>query len=139
MRGLVCGSLLGLLACTHTPPVTVAQTSHDTLALAQDLEAQICFNVPDALHVPAGAAAAHCTGPDAAGLGLTDARHQQIAAALKTAFDLHLALTKAAASGQTVDWANFNAALTSAIAIIQQLVQAPVVVQLLQNVQGAKK
>ena len=91
MRRLFAPALLCVVliagGCAHTTSLQVAQTSHDSLALAQDLEAQLCWGVPTAADGPANKS--HCTAPIAATIALTDARHQAINAKLALAFRLH--------------------------------------------------
>jgi hypothetical protein len=133
-------ALAALVGCAgHTTPLQVATATHNTLALAQDIEAQICFGVADAYHSPTGPAAQHCTTPTAATVQLTDVRHQQLNAKLRDAFNLQHAFEVAAAAGSAADPKTLNAAVQEALTIALQLVQTPIVQQLVANIQAGVK
>jgi len=80
------------LACASVPvkqkAVTTLQANETALGQAQDIERRLCDPAKAALTPPVAITA--CTGPTAATIGLTDARHQQFARALSTAFDLQI-------------------------------------------------
>jgi hypothetical protein len=129
--------LAALAACAHTTPLQVAGVSHDSLALAQDIEAQLCWGVPDAYSEPTDKQ--HCTASTAVAIGLTDARHQTIEGKLAQAFALHRSLTALAKSGGTVDYTALNAVIADVLAIIGQLQQTPQVAQLTSAVKAGAK
>jgi hypothetical protein len=110
-------ALAALVGCAgHTTPLQVATATHNTLALAQ-----------------------HCTTPTAATVQLTDVRHQQLNAKLRDAFNLQHAFEVAAAAGSAADPKTLNAAVQEALTIALQLVQTPIVQQLVANIQAGVK
>lgn len=119
-------------------PLQVSGTSHDSLALAQDIEAQICWGVADAYSAPKDSKI-HCTAPLASTIGLTDARHKDINTKLSQAFLLHRSLNSLAESGGNVDYTALNALIQEVLAIVAQLQQAPQVVQLANAVKAGGK
>ena len=138
---IVAVALAAAAACSHNPPpaLVAAQGSHDVLAAAQDLEAQLCWGITSvAAPLPAGATRTHCTAPTAATVGLTDANHQKLNAALAQAFALHLSATQLAAKGLSVDTSSFNAELQSALDILTALQQSPLVSQIVADINKAK-
>lgn len=98
-RLLLCLLLGATVSCASIPvkqrAVTTLQANETALGQAQDIERRLCDPAKAAITplVPITA----CTGPTATSIGLTDARHQQFARALSTAFDLQI---KAAAALQ---------------------------------------
>ena len=125
------------MACATTSAtkrLQVAQVSHDSLALAQDLEANLCWGVPDVFHAPADRS--HCTAPVAATIKLTDARHQSINTRLAQAFSLHAAITRQLQQGITVDLSGLSQLIAAIIAELHELQQTPDVVHLISVVQA---
>lgn len=98
-RLIVLGLVSVTLACASVPvkqkAVVTLQANETALGQAQDIERRLCDPAKAALAPPVAITA--CTGPTATAIGLTDARHQQFARALSTAFDLQI---KAAAALQ---------------------------------------
>lgn len=130
--------LLVAPACANkSKAVAVATISHDTLAVAQDLEAQLCWDVPDAAHAPA--VKTHCTAAVAAQIGLTDDRHKAINAKIADAWSAYRSTIALVNAGQQADWSTLNTTLDAVIALIKQLQQTPQVAQLSAAVAGAKK
>lgn len=137
---LLAAFLFGLLltSCAgKQTPLQVATVSHDTLALAQDIEAQLCWGVADAYHAPPDKT--HCTSPTAATIGLTDARHQALNAKLAQAFALHKSLTAVTAAGTKADYTTLNGLLADALAIVASLQQTGLVPSLSQAITASKQ
>lgn len=126
-------ALAVLIGCAGKRPVQVATAAQDSLSLAQDVEAQLCWDVPDALHGPADKT--HCTSATAAQIKLTDALHQQINAKLASAFNLHKQVVAQLDAGKTPDYLALNAAIIDVLALVGQLQQTPKVVQMKSLVQ----
>jgi hypothetical protein len=120
---------LTLSGCAGTiSPLQVAATAHDSLALAQDLEGQFCWDVPSALLAPTDKM--HCTNPIAATINLTDARHQAFNVKLAYAFHLNYVATAAIRAGQKPDLTPLTAAVASLLTLVQELVQTPATTRL---------
>jgi len=117
-------SALGLSACASVPPrqaaIVSVQAVEKALDTAQTAERQVCFVNPSTESGP------HCTNPIAATVGLTDARHQQIAAALRDAF-----LTQAKVVDALALWAPGQPAPTSLATLTTQVQSALTVAQAL--------
>lgn len=111
-------------ACASLTPLQRAQQSHDFLALAGDSEASLCWavsSVTEAIATPAIAAnPGHCTSPQAAGIGLTDQRHQQFNAAMKRALDAHMAIVRLLAQGSAADYTALSQAIADLLALSAQ-------------------
>lgn len=138
---LIVSLVFTLIGCaTKTTPVQVAVVSHDALATAQDLEANLCFGVPDAYAALALPAHDHCTNPVAAQVGLTDAKHRQINQGLAEAFQFYRTATSVAQATGTADFSSMNAALQSVLTLLATLQQTnPTVTSLVTAVKSAKK
>lgn len=123
--------------CAKTP-LQVATAAHDSLGLAQDIEAQLCWDAPDALHGPA--VKTSCTSSTAKDIGLTDARHRLFNEKLASAINLHKQVTAQLDAGKTPDYLALNAAIVDVLSLIGQLQQTPKVQQMKTLVQqgGAK-
>lgn len=130
-------ALAGTMACANkTAPLESAQVSHDSLALAQDLEAQLCWgvarvtaDVPDRTH---------CTTDIAKTIGLTDARHQAINSQLARAFVLHGVLTKQLQQGITVDLTQLRDLINAIVAELTNLQQTADVTHLIATVKAGE-
>ena len=76
--------LASAVACASLPAKQQAvgslQASETALESAHDIERALCFNVP------ATEKGTHCTNPVATTIGLTDAKHQQMAVVFSDAF-----------------------------------------------------
>ncbi len=121
-------------ACASMPPLQKAQLSHDSLALAQDTEAQLCYGMTltQAMATPAMAAAPnHCPAPASVQLGWTDARHQDFNRWLKQALDAQATFTRILASGGTADATSLNAAVGTILFILANLPQTNPTIQML--------
>lgn len=115
--------------CAKMSPLQVIQVSHDSLATAQDLEAQLCWGVVSVREGPADRS--HCTTPVSSIIGLTTERHQALNGKLATAFTLHKSLTAQVASGAAqVDFALLKSIINDILAIIGQLRPTAEVAQL---------
>lgn len=131
-----------LAACPNrqTTALQVATVGHDAIATAQDLEANLCFGTPTAAAAIAlGGDPKHCPAPTAATVGLTDAKHQQIAAGLAQAWSAYRTATSVAQTAGSADFTSMNTTLQSVLAIIATLQQSPLVTQLSSAVASAKK
>lgn len=109
-------------------PLQQVQVTHDALATAQDLEAQLCWGVATVHQGPADRS--YCTTPVAQAIGLTTARHQALNGKLKIAFDLHRSITAQIAAGLQVNLTSLKTAILDILAFITQLQQTPAVAQL---------
>jgi len=114
--GILLAASLLLPGCSANGPIRVIQYTHGSLAVAQDLEAQLCWGVADITKAPADHT--HCTAPLAAVAKLTDARHQAIQRQFVVAFTLDTAATELVKAGGKPDLS----LLLNAVAILQSLV-----------------
>lgn len=129
--------LTGAMGCAVKNGVQTMQTSHDSLALAQDLEARLCWNVASVFDGPTDKS--HCTAPIAATIGLTDARHQAINQKLSQAFTVHRSVTAQLATGATnVDLSFLSSLITAILGDLAELKQTPDVTQLVNAVSAGK-
>jgi hypothetical protein len=80
---------LGIVACASLPlkqkAVISLQASEMALEASHDLERSLCSPTADQTQP-----IRHCDGPQAATLGLTDARHSALAVKFSKAFDLEI-------------------------------------------------
>jgi hypothetical protein len=119
-------------ACTHNTQLQVAQTSHDALALSQDTEARLCWNVTGVSDAIAkGVTPNHCSSQVATMIQLTDARHQAFNKLMAQALEQHANLTKLLRTGTTVDFTAYTALLSQIQQIIAELTQSNTDVNLL--------
>ena len=126
-----------LAACASTGLLQTLQITHDSLATAQDLEAQLCWGVPNVAAVVADRT--HCTTTVATTIGLTTERHNKLNARLATAFNLHKGLTQQAKAGAGhVDTAALATLIDSILSIIGELQQTPAVAQLASTVKAGQ-
>lgn len=132
------GGIVAAPACANKQTaVQTVQVSHDSLALAQDLEARLCWNVASVFEGPENKS--HCTGPLAGKVGLTDTLHQRINGKLAQAFTIHHSVTAQQAAGATnVDVSTLGNLITSILADLASLKDAPEVAQLRQAVEAGK-
>ncbi len=113
------------------------QVTHDSLALAQDLEAQLCWGVAKVTDPVENRS--HCTTGVATQIGLTDARHQAINSKLAQAFTIHKSVTAQLAAGATnVDLATLTSLINAIVSDLAALQQTPEVVRLTAAVQNGK-
>lgn len=127
--------------CASLSSLQKAQLSHDSLALVTDVESTLCYGKPllDAMRDPAIAAAPnHCPSPQAAGIGLTDVKHQEFSRLMHAAVLAHEALTRLLTQGvsgpdQLVTLQN---AVASLVAFVQTLAPGNPTVQLMATYLG---
>ena len=97
MKRLILIVALLVAGCASGGLLQTLQVTNASLATAQDLEAQLCWGVPNvAANVPDRT---RCTTAVATTIGLTTERHNKLNAQLATAFNLHKGLTQQAAAG----------------------------------------
>jgi hypothetical protein len=141
MRQLFIGFVIALCISTgcanKTAPLVAAQVSHDSLALAQDIEAQLCWNVPNVKSGPANRT--HCTSETAVRIKLTDDRHQKFNAKLTQAFDLHKKFTALARVGSNPNITALTALISSIVEDLRDLEQISDVTRLISAVKGGDK
>lgn len=120
--------LPGVAGCAKSQvPLQTVQVTHTGLALAQDLEAQICWGVatakdavPDRTVCPGGKV-----------IGLTDAAHQAFNAKLATAFTLHKAATAQIDAGiLNADLSSLNGVIAEILTLVAQWQTTPTVAQI---------
>jgi len=127
----------GAVGCAGTmTPLRQVQVTHDALATAQDIEAQLCWGVATVYLGPSDRS--HCTTPVATLIGLTAERHQAINAKLKIAFDLHRSITAQIAAGAIVDLSSLETAIFDILALVAQLQQTPAVAQLASTIKAGE-
>jgi hypothetical protein len=130
------GLVFGMTGCAKNHLQEI-QVSHDSLALAQDLEAQLCWGVAKVTDpVPDRT---HCTTAIAGTIGLTDMRHQSLNARLAQAFTVHKSVTTQLATGATnVDLTTLTSLINEIVNDLNTLKQTPEVQRLTQAVQSGK-
>jgi len=132
-------AVLSFGCATKTTKLVTAQVSHDSLALAQDIEAQLCWGVANAkATVPDRT---RCTTDVAIKIALTDARHQAFNQKLAQAFILHEQITSVLRLGGTADTSQFVALLESIVTDLSHLETGfwPDVTRLINTVKSAEK
>jgi hypothetical protein len=119
---VLCVSLVS--ACASLPlkqkAVTSLQASEVALEAAHDLERGLCFISP------ATESGGHCTSPVAASVGLTDERHQQLAALFAKAFEVEIKAATVLQAWQSGDpapasIAEYQADITAILNVARQL------------------
>jgi len=130
------GAFLVSACAAKTTRLQTMQVSHDSLALAQDLEAQICWGVGSVKDsVPNRS---ECSTPLAQKIGLTPGRHQAINLRLAQAFTLHATLTNQMKTGINPDLSELASLIETILSELKGLQQVPEVVRLTATVQKAK-
>jgi len=131
-----------VVACVATgcaarlTPLQQVQATHDALATAQDLEAQLCWGVATVTApVPDRS---RCTTAIATTVGLTDARHQALNAQLATAFTVHKAVTAQLRAGTAADLTSLRTIIAAILALIGELRPAPLVERLATSVKAGE-
>lgn len=135
MKRLLIVSLL-FTGCASGGLLRTLQVTHDSLATAQDLEAQLCWGVANVASGPADRT--HCTTVTATTIGLTTERHNKFNAQLATAFNMHKGLTQQAKAGGHVDTEALDTIIKSILSLVGQLQQTPAVVQLATTVKAGQ-
>lgn len=115
--------MLLLSACASSNQLQTIQVTHDSLAAAQDIEANICWGVPNVAAGPADRT--HCTGFLSTQLGLTDERHKLLNQKFAAAFDLHKDITVQVAGGNRADLSALNQIVIDILALVGQLQASP--------------
>ncbi len=120
------------IGCASLPvkqkAVDSLQTTETILEQAQSIERQLCNPTLAAQTPPVPITT--CTGPTATTIQLTDAKHQQIAAALSTAFGLQIKATTALQAWRSgdpppADLVALQADVKEALGVVTGLVQGP--------------
>lgn len=119
----ILAAVLLFSSCASSNQLQTVQVTHDSLAAAQDIEANICWGVQTVSAGPADRT--HCTAPLAAQLRLTDERHKLINQKLEAAFNLHKNLTVQIQAGGKVDLSALNQVVIDILALVGQLESSP--------------